>query len=134
MLQDSRMTILDDEGFTANVAEGAIDLYGLDIADAHARGAGSTLAVQVVIKRGGTGAAAFGGTATITVSCDDTDGLTTTIQTNIVNGADPGHDGVVATVFLPEQPEGRYLGVSVNDASLTGGGDANVVDAWIFSL
>ena len=134
MLRDALMTIIDDGAFTGDEATGVVDLYGVDIPDAHARGKGSTMAIQVVIKTDKLNTP-FGGTATITIKSDDTDGTVTTIQTNVINGADIDHTGVVGTMFLPEQPPGRYLGVTVNRASLTGGDAANdTVDAWIFAL
>ena len=134
MIRDALMTIIDDEKFTSNLAEGVIDLYGVDIPNDHARGKGSTLAIHVAIKTEKL-STPFAGTATITLKNDDTDGQTTTIQTNIINGADIDHHGVVGTIFLPEQPKGRYLGVTVDNTNLTGGDPANdTVDSWIFAL
>lgn len=142
MIRDALTTFMEDEAFAANVAEGAIDLYGAAIAvypdsnlrEKNGRGDGSVLAIDIVIKRGGTGTTAFSGTATATIYMDDTDGLTTAIQTNVILGTDAEHDGVHARVFVPANREGRYLGVGIDDTSLVGGGSANVVDAWVGPL
>ena len=142
MLQDALTMFMEDEGFTTNEASGAIDLYGAAIAEypssnlesVNARGKGTTLLIEGVIKRAGTGTTAFSGTADVTVYIDDTDGATNTVAVHTIYGTDSKHTGVPFSIAVPSSAEGRYLGIMVDDTSLVGGGDANVVDAWVFTL
>ena len=134
MIRDALMTFMEDEPFVGNSASGAIDLYGTGIVDPNARGKGTTLAVHAIVKRGGAGVGDFSGTLSLSLYIDDVDGASTLIQTNVVDAADVGHDGVVSTIFIPEQPEGRYVGLELNDSLMAGGGSANVVDAFVFAL
>jgi len=141
MLIDAESVLMEDEAFAANVAKGAIDLYSAaipvypnsNLSEVNARGQGSPLVITGVIKRGGTGTTAFSGTATATVYVDDTDGDTTAVAVHTIACTDAKHDGVVFNIEVPRHVEGRYLGLAVNDASVVGGGDANVVDAFVFA-
>ena len=139
MIRDALATFMEDKVFTTNTANGIIDLYGgaipvypsSNLRKNTARGAGSALAVDIVVKRGGTGTTAMTGTVTATLKMDDTDGDTTVIQTNLIPATNAEADALHARVLLPPFAVGRYVGLTVDDTSLVGGGDANVVDAWL---
>jgi len=132
---------MSDVAIASATTPGAIDLYGAAIAvypdsnlrSKSARGIGTALYIEVVIKRGGTGTTAFSGSVACTVYIDDTDGATTAVRVDTVLCTDAEHDGVHATIQVPQHREGRYLGFSLDDTSIVGGGSANVVDAWVFA-
>ena len=140
MIIDSLMKFFEDEPFTTNVGSGTIDLYGTAIAVApnselrskSGRGTGSPVLVHGVVKRGGTGAAAMTGTVTAILKIEDATPATTVVATIVFPATLwTENDGLHFVFAIPYDVEGRYATLDINDASLVGGGDANVCDAWI---
>ena len=139
MIRDYKATLMDGVAIASATTPGTIDLYGEAIAvypdsnlrKKNARGKGTALFIECVIRRTGTGTTAMTGSVAATVYIDDVNGATTAVRVDTVLCTDAEHDGVHFTMEVPQHREGRYLGFSLDDTSFLGG-DTNVVDAWVF--
>ena len=140
MIIDSLMKFFEDEAFTANVGSGTIDLYGTAIAVApnselpkvHGRGSGSPVLVHAVVKAVGGTLTAMTGTVTCILKIEDATPATVTVATLVFPATLwTSNEGVHMVFAMPYDVEGRYATLDINDASLVGGGSANVCDAWL---